>query len=131
MSSSKDPKTIEAQQFIVRDEYGKVRAVLGCVNAWNKAFFQLHDENGVPRTCLELEKGGYPSLSFCRKDGNPWFIVRRTNNGRTLIKLTRDNARRGLTIIVPDDGDVKISLGNSAGEEVWQLGEIEMEDFGT
>ena len=42
---------------------------------------------------------GYPSLSFLRADGNPWFIVRRTNNGRTVLRLTRDNARPGLPFI--------------------------------
>jgi hypothetical protein len=131
MSGPQEPKTIEAQQFIVRDGNGKVRATLGAVNAWSKTVLSLHDEEGVPRTYLELEAGGYPSLSFLRADGNPWFIVRRTNNGRTVLKLTRDNARPGLTIVVPDDGDVKVGLGKSNGEEVMLQGEIELEDFGT
>jgi hypothetical protein len=130
MSGPQEPKTIEAEQFIVRDGNGKVRATLGTANSLSKPVLSLHDEEGVPRTYLELEAGGYPCLSFLRTDGNPWFIVRRTNNGRTLLRLTRDNATPGLTIIVPDDGDVKVGLGRSDGEEVRLQGEIELEDFG-
>jgi hypothetical protein len=55
MSGPQDPKTIEAQQFIVRDGNGKVRATLGAVNAFGKTVLSLHDEEGVPRTYLELE----------------------------------------------------------------------------
>jgi hypothetical protein len=130
MSDPQEPKVVEAQEFIVRDKNGYIRATLGAENASGETVLSLHDDKGIPRIYLELEGGGYPSLSFLREDGNPWFVVRRTNNGTTVLTLTRDNARPGLIVIVPDDGDAKVGLGKSDGEEVWLQGDLEQGDFG-
>lgn len=131
MSSPREPKIVEAQQFVVRDENGKIRASLGVVNSQGTPFLTMNDENGVPRVDIEVQAGGYPSFSFSQQDGNPYFVVRRTNSGTTILTLSRGDATPGLIVIVPDAGDVKVGLAKSDGEEVWLQGHMELGDFGT
>jgi hypothetical protein len=130
MTSPPQPKIVEAQQFIVRDENGKIRATLGAVNSKDSALLALHDEAGVARVDLEVLPDGYPSFSFSRGDGNPWFVLRRTNSQTTVLALNRGDATHGVVVIVPDVGDIKIGLTRGDGEETWLQGGIEPGDFG-
>ena len=47
MSSEEEPRIIEAQQFIVRDEAGKIRATLGALNSLGEPTLSLHDREGI------------------------------------------------------------------------------------
>src|SRR4051794_30327323 len=62
-----EPKTVEAERFVVRDKAGKVRAEMG-LDSEGLPQIRLSDKDGVNRW-VGLVKGDTPSLSLHGKDG--------------------------------------------------------------
>jgi hypothetical protein len=118
MSSQEQPRTIEAQQFIVRDDAGKIRATLGVLNSWGGACLSLHDKQGVPRIYVEIIDD-HPTLRFMRPEGDPLFFFGRREDASPVLGLARNDATPALLIAAAEGKDVQVAVCRADGEHVW------------
>jgi hypothetical protein len=95
--SHRMPKSLEAEEFVLRDSRGQVRAVLGTAQSASATMLQIFGENGKPRTRLTVASDGTSSLE----------IIDSGERVRVLLG-------------VKDNGSPRIWLGNEAGKIVWR-----------
>ena len=91
------PKSLEAEEFVLRDSRGQVRAVLGRDQSASATMLQIFGENGKPRTRLTVASDGTSSLE----------VIDSGERVRVLLG-------------VKDNGSPRIWLGNEAGKIVWR-----------
>jgi hypothetical protein len=91
------PKSLEAEEFMLRDNRGQVRAVLGTAQNGSATMLQIFGENGKPRTRLTVASDGTSSLE----------VIDSGERVRVLVG-------------VKDNGSPRIWLGNEAGKIVWR-----------
>jgi hypothetical protein len=91
------PKSLEAEEFVLRDSRGQVRASLGTAQGSNSTVLQFHGENGKPRTRITVASDGTSSLE---------------------VMDTGDHVR--LLLGVRDNGVPRIWLGNETGKIIWR-----------
>ena len=72
-------RIIEAEGFVLRDDSGKVRAILG-VSAAGPAL-SLRDGNGIERVLLAAQANGAPLLRFSDADGKDRAVLTVTPSG--------------------------------------------------
>ena len=90
-------KTLEAEEFVLRDSRGQVRASLGTTQNPSATVLQIHGENGKPRTRVIVSSDGSSSLE---------------------VLDTGERVR--LLLGVKENGSPRIWLGNEAGRIVWR-----------
>ena len=91
------PKSLEAEEFMLRDSRGQVRAVLGTAQNGSATMLQIFGENAKPRTRLTVASDGTSSLE----------VIDSGERVRVLVG-------------VKDNGSPRIWLGNEAGKIVWR-----------
>ena len=91
------PKSLEAEEFVLRDSRGQVRASLGTAQDSNSTVLQFHAETGKPRTRITVAS-----------DGTSSFEVMDTGDHVRLLLGVRDN------------GVPRIWLGNETGKIIWR-----------
>jgi hypothetical protein len=91
------PKSLEAEEFVLRDSRGQVRAVLGTTQNASATMLQIFGENGKPRTRLTV-----------------------TSDGTSSLEIIDSGERVRLLLGVKDNGLPRIWLGNEAGKIVWR-----------
>jgi len=136
---SKVAKVIEAEKFILRDEAGKVRAMLDASTS-PRTSFTLLDVNGVARAGLWLGPDGSPALILSGKEGEgrAELTVRskgsllegpelQLSHGRGSVSIgaTPNSAslylsnlwKNSLRLAVNSDGNVNIRVGQTVLEK--------------
>lgn len=102
-AGSKPTKIVEAQEFIVRDASGKLRAKL------TESGLTLTDSSGKERIKLALEFDGLSQqLVFRDEDGSPRFFVASYNVNQDPAVIMRGNVELALTGIT---GAISVSTG--------------------
>jgi hypothetical protein len=91
------PKSLEAEEFVLRDSRGQVRASLATDQNANATMLQIFGENGKPRTRLTVSADGTSSLE----------VLDSGEHVRVLLG-------------VRDNGSPRLWLGNEAGKIVWR-----------
>ena len=91
------PKSLEAEEFVLRDSRGQVRASLGTTQSPGATVLQLHAENGKPRARITVSSDGTSSLE----------VMDAGERVRVLLG-------------VKDNGSPRIWLGNDTGKIVWR-----------
>lgn len=91
------PKSLEAEEFVLRDSRGQVRASLGTTQNPSATVLQIHGDNGKPRTRLTVSSDGTSSLE----------VIDTGERVRVLLG-------------VKDNGSPRIWLGNEAGKIIWR-----------
>lgn len=91
------PKSLEAEEFVLRDSRGQVRASLGTPPGSNATVLQFHGENGKPRTRITVASDGTSSFE---------------------VMDTGDHVR--ILLGVRDTGVPRIWLGNETGKIIWR-----------
>jgi len=91
------PKSLEAEEFVLRDGRGQVRASLGTPPGSNATVLQFHGENGKPRTRITVASDGTSSFE---------------------VMDAADHVR--LLLGVRDTGVPRIWLGNETGKIIWR-----------
>jgi hypothetical protein len=90
-------RALEAEEFLLRDSRGQVRASLGTTQNPSATVLQIHGENGKPRTRLIVTVDGTSSLEFM------------------------DSAERIRVLLgVRDNGAPRLWLGNDSGKIIWR-----------
>ncbi len=90
-------RALEAEEFLLRDSRGQVRASLGTTQNPSATVLQIHNENGKPRTRLIVSGDGASSLE----------VLDSSDRIRVLLG-------------VRDSGMPRLWLGNEAGKIVWR-----------
>jgi hypothetical protein len=90
-------RTLDAEEFVLRDSRGQVRASLGTTQGPSATILEIHGDNGKPRTRVTVSSDGTSSLEFL-------------DSG--------DRVR--LLLGVRDTGSPRIWLGNEAGRIIWR-----------
>ena len=90
-------RTIDAEEFVLRDSRGQIRASLGTTQDPTATILQIHGDNGKPRTRVTVSSDGTSSLEFMDSG----------DRVRLLLGLR-------------DSGLPRIWLGNEAGRIVWR-----------
>ena len=90
-------RALEAEEFLLRDSRGQVRASLGTTQNPNATVLQIHNENGKPRTRLIVSGDGTSSLE----------VMDSSDRVRVLLG-------------VRDNGLPRVWLGNEAGKIMWR-----------
>ena len=93
----RQPRSVDAEEFVLRDSRGQVRATLGTTQNATATVLQIHGENGKPRTRVTVSSDGSSSLE---------------------VMDSGDHVR--LLLGVKDNGSPRIWLGNEAGKIVWR-----------
>lgn len=90
-------RSFEAEEFVVRDSRGQVRASLGTTQGLSATVLQLHSENGKPRARITVSSDGTSSL-----------------------EVIDTGERVRLLLGVKENGSPRIWLGNENGKIVWR-----------
>ena len=91
------PKSLEAEEFVLRDSRGQVRASLGTTQNASATVLQIFGENGKPRTRISVSSDGTSSLE----------VIDSGERVRVLLG-------------VKDNGSPRIWLGSETGKIVWR-----------
>ena len=91
------PKSLDAEEFVLRDSRGQVRASLATTQNPSATVLQIHGENGKPRTRVTVSSDGTSSLE---------------------VMDTGERVR--VLLGVKDNGSPRIWLGNEAGKIIWR-----------
>ena len=90
-------RTLEAEEFLLRDSRGQVRASLGTSQNPSATALQIYNGNGKPRTLLIVSGDGTSSLEFMD---------------------TGDRVR--VVLGIRDNGSPRVWLGNETGRIIWR-----------
>jgi len=90
-------RTLEAEEFVLRDSRGQIRASLGTTQGPSATVLQIHGDNGKPRTRVTVSGDGTSSLE---------------------VMDSSDHVR--LLLGVRENGLPRIWLGNEAGKIIWR-----------
>jgi hypothetical protein len=90
-------RALEAEEFLLRDSRGQVRASLGTTQNPSATVLEIHNENGKPRTRLIVAGDGTSSLE---------------------VMDSSDRIR--VVLGVRDNGLPRLWLGNEAGKITWR-----------
>jgi hypothetical protein len=90
-------RALEAEEFVLRDSRGQVRASLGTTLNPSATILEIHNENGKPRTRLIVAGDGTSSLE----------VLDSSDRIRVLLG-------------VRDSGMPRLWLGNETGKIVWR-----------
>ena len=90
-------KTLEAEEFVLRDGRGQIRASLATTQGSSSTILQIHGDNGKPRTRITVSSDGTSSLE---------------------VMDSGDHVR--LLLGVKENGSPRIWLGNEAGKIIWR-----------
>lgn len=91
------PKSLEAEEFVLRDSRGQVRASLGTAQNPNATVLQIFGENGKPRARIAV-----------------------SNDGTSSLEVIDSGERVRVLLGVKDNGSPRIWLGNETGKIVWR-----------
>lgn len=91
------PKSLEAEEFVLRDSRGQVRASLSVAQNPSATVLQINGENGKPRTRITVAGDGTSSLE----------VMDVGEHVRVLLG-------------VKDNGSPRLWLGNEAGKIIWR-----------
>ncbi len=155
-----EPRAVEAQQFVLRDAHGVVRARLG-VGPGGDVVFSLHDPEGRSRAGLMVHADGASRMDLINEQGEAEASLSVTATGPALalfagsaarlvamithegpaIALLDESSRRRLTITRNDagtsvaftdaDGTPRGGMHMPDGGPVWIAGTQAQENGGT
>jgi hypothetical protein len=91
------PRTLEAEEFVLRDNRGQVRAALGTTKNPSATVLRIDNENGNPRARLIVSSDGTSSL-----------------------ELMDSGDRIRVVLGVRDNGSPRLWLGDEGGKIIWR-----------
>ena len=91
------PRTLEAEEFVLRDSRGQVRATWGITQNPNATVLRIDSENGKPRTRLIVSSDGTASL-----------------------EVLDSGERIRVLLGVRENGAPRLWFGNEGGKIVWR-----------
>ena len=104
----KPQKAIIAEKFVIVDENGVSRAVLGQYSknkvAVGRVALTLQDEKGNARAELAVTKEGITGLNFFNKDGKPRASLVFSDDGGPVLSFGSKEGDSHVQLIIDNDG---------------------------
>ncbi len=108
-------KVVEAERFVLRDTYGKLRATLTVEGG--SAGLKLFDETGTARAALAL-LNGWPALSLQDQAGKPRAMLGVSPGESGLIFF--DAAGKSRAVLTVAGNSPRLTLSDQAGKVIWR-----------
>jgi len=103
-------RTVEAEQFVLRDAGGKVRAVLHA-GADGSPHLEMRDAAGNARASLGL-LGDVAGLSMTEAGGKGGVVLHTQADGRPSLTFTDRNGSRRMTLFLAHDGSSTLAFSD-------------------
>jgi hypothetical protein len=115
----KVPKAFEAEEFVVRDAQGRMRATLG-LGPEGSAGLVVYDASGTGRAVVDVGADGTPELGFADRAGITRATLRLLLDGSAgfVINDNAGVARAGVAMV--PDGSPLIYLYSKDGTVLWK-----------
>jgi hypothetical protein len=94
-------RTIEAEEFVLRDPSGKIGAVIGFARGGGPAI-NLFDANGSPRVAIFVDPEGKPVLAFPGADRTDQVVLSVDSTGPDLALFDSRGQRRIALRVLPE-----------------------------
>ena len=107
-------RVVEAQQFLVRDSTGEVRAALGLSDGDPKLI--LFDKDGTSRAALSLVPSGSPFLTLADRDGRPRAALTVLPDGSPILTFSDATITERIEIRLRDEGVPDLRLYEKDGK---------------
>jgi len=102
------PKLLEAEQFILRDPNGRMRAVMSTQN--NRVAFAMFDSAGNQRLVLDLEANGSPWVRLADPSGTVRASITHQKTDGVIIALSDANGKSRTMLGTRGGGEPYLSL---------------------
>src|SRR5271156_872782 len=117
-TSSVVPDTMEAQQFLVRDSGGKLRAALGVLSD-GAVGLNLTDPSGRTRLTVDLAANGTPGVDLYDQDGKVRATMALGDDGLPGVGLYGPNGNLRTSLDVPAAKTPGLAFYKNDGGPAW------------
>jgi hypothetical protein len=117
-TSSTVPDTLEAQQFLLRDNSGKLRAAMG-VTSDGAVGINLDDPTGHTRLTVDLDASGVPGVDLYDQNGLRRATIALGSTGEPGIGLYGPNGNLRTSLDVPKKDTPGIAFYRENGKPAW------------
>jgi hypothetical protein len=117
-TSSTVPDTLEAQQFLLRDSSGKLRAAMG-VTSDGAVGINLDDGTGHTRLTVDLDASGDPGIDLYDPNGHRRVTIALGSTGEPGIGLYGPDGRLRTSLDVPKKDTAGLSFYHDNGKPAW------------
>jgi len=116
--TGKQPQTIEAEQFVLRDTEGTVRGALG-ITPDGAVGLNLADTTGHTRITLDLAANGSPGLDFYDPQGKPRATFALGPTGTPGLGLYDASDKLRTSLDVPAPNTPGLAFYHEDGKPAW------------
>ena len=117
-TSSVVPDTLEAQQFLVRDSSGKLRAALGVMSD-GAVGLNFSDPSGRTRLTVDLAANGTPGVDLYDQDGKVRATMALGDDGLPGVGLYGPNGNLRTSLDVPAAKTPGLAFYKNDGGPAW------------
>jgi hypothetical protein len=117
-ASSSGSEVVEARQFVLRDDSGRVRAVLGTTPD-GAAGLNLDDASGKTRVALDVDYAGSPGLDLFDQNGKRRALVSLSSNGEPGVGLYDSEGKLRTSVDIPAVNTPGLSFYHEDGKPAW------------
>lgn len=117
-TSSTVPDTLEAQQFLLRDSSGKLRAAMG-VTSDGAVGINLDDATGHTRLTIDLDASGDPGVDLYDPNGQRRVTIALGSTGEPGIGLYGPDGHLRTSLDVPKKDTAGLSFYHDNGKPAW------------
>ena len=113
-------RTVEAEQFVLKDASGKIRGTLA-IRADGTPRLEFLEEDGKPRIVLAVWPNGSASLGLSEKERMGGAMLATLPDGSTMLRLYDKNATPRAVLVAVADGSPTLSLFDKDGKVLWKV----------
>jgi hypothetical protein len=113
-------RTVEAEQFVLKDASGKTRGTMA-TRADGTPRLEFLEEDGKPRVVLAVWPNGSASLGLSEKERMGGAMLATLPDGSTMLRLYDKNATPRAVLITAADGSSTLSFLDKDGKVLWKV----------
>ena len=117
-TNSAVPETLQAQQFVLRDSGGKVRAAMGVLSD-GAVGLNFEDSKGHTRLTVDLAANGTPGLDFFDQEGKLRATLALGPAGEPGVGLYGPNGHLRTSLDVPGNQTPGLAFYHQDGKPAW------------
>lgn len=117
-TTSRQPQSLEAEQFVLRDSDGKVRGAMG-ITPEGSVGLNLTDVKGQTRITLDIAENGTPGMDFYDAQGKLRATFALGPNGTPGMGLYDDKGKLRTSLDVPAANTPGLAFYHGDGKPAW------------